>query len=101
MERVYITVKKSKEPRLPYLSKISGDEWLHYDEEALLNCLAEDIVNKYSRTRIIFRNNIPKEEEKLRKTLDLLVRGHNLALILGAQGQIRGTREARKILDSR
>ncbi|MBR9704511.1 hypothetical protein GOV12_03810 [Candidatus Pacearchaeota archaeon] len=99
MSKVYITLRKSNEPKLPYLSKVNGDEGLHYDSESLLLSLAHRIINQYSKARIILRNNLPLDEKKLRGTIDTLVRGHNICVLLGSQGDINGRREARKMLE--
>ena len=98
MERVYITVKRSNDRELPYHSKIARHESLHYGADGLLCYLADMITQHYITSKIIFRNNIPQEEGALRKTLDILIEGHNFRIRLGTRGQIPGQTEARKIL---
>lgn len=99
MEKLYITVKKAdpkEESGLEYKSIVSGSSCLHYHADCLLQSIAEEIV--LSPKYVVLNNKIPSEESKLRETLDKLIQGHNIALKLGTQGQIKGRKEARRIL---
>ncbi|MFH0978869.1 MAG: hypothetical protein V1837_06230 [Candidatus Woesearchaeota archaeon] len=99
MENIYMTVKSALEARdgLLYKSIVSGQDFLHYDAECLLQYIAEQILRN-GKKYVVFRNNIPSEETALRETLDDLVRGHNMALKLGCKGEVKGRKEARRVL---
>jgi adenine specific DNA methylase Mod len=105
-KKTRITVKRTdpkKNPNLyehlPYTFKTSdGSIWL-YREDELIHKVAECLVYNSSKF-IVLKNKIPEEgrEKILRKTLDELVKGHNLAVELGLGGKNRCLKKAKKIL---
>lgn len=105
MDRSYISVKRADQRKyggLLYESKIDGLSRLHYDACSLLHSVASQIASEEFRNRVItLHDRIPESEATLRKTLDVLVTGHNLAVTLGRTGQIPGERKARKVLSGR
>ena len=113
MGLIYLTVKRSEDKKLPYYSKCNGYEGLHPDDASLLDSVAgyleDEVQSKIfldkdykakvdTRDRIVFRNNLPAEDKNLRETLDTLVNGHNLAVLLG-RSPVRPGSTARSILN--
>lgn len=97
MNTMYFTVNRTdKWKGLPYQTKVSGHDDLHYNAESVLTWLAELIVNEHKQDLVVFRNNLPNEDKTLSENLEVMVNGHNMALRLNRS---RSGLEAYKVLN--